>query len=250
MKIGFIGTGAIASAMVKALAGQGHEMLVSERSQGASQALASAYADVTRATNEDIAASADVLFLCLMAATAREVLPTLTFRPGQALISVMVDVDLAALQSFAPEASSIDITIPLPQIETGGCPLPCYPNADLVGQIFGPANPAFAVKDARALNAHFAASALMSTTLDQVATGAAWLTEFTGDRQAAELYIGKMLGGALNSLGTEASTADMLEELSTEGGLNATLKAHLRANGAPEALTEGLDGLKGRLGLA
>lgn len=250
MKIGFIGTGAIASAMVKALAAQGHEMLVSERSTSTSQALAAAYEEVTRASNEEIAANADVVFLCLMATTAREVLPALTFKPGQALISVMVDVDLEALRGFAPEAASIDITIPLPQIETGGCPLPCYPSADLVGELFGPSNPAFAVKDAKALNAHFAASALMSTTLDQVATGAAWLTEFTGDRQAAELYIGKMLGGALNALGTDANTADMLEELSTEGGLNATLKAHLRAHGTPEALTDGLDGLKGRLGLA
>ena len=249
MKIGFIGTGAIASAMVKALAGQGHELFVSQRSEAVSAALCETYPEVQRACNEEIANSADVVFLCLMASVARAVLPTLDFKPGQALVSVMVDVDLAALSSFAPEAGSIDITIPLPQIETGGCPLPCYPSARLVGRLFGPDNPAFAVKDARALNAHFAASALMSTTLDQVATGAAWLANFTGDRQAAELYIGKMLGGALNSLGTQVTITQMLEELSTEGGLNATLKAHLRDHRTPEALATGLDVLKQRLGL-
>ena len=159
MNIGFIGTGAIASAMVKALAGQGHQIWVSQRNEALSKALAEAYPEVQRAENAEIAGECDVVFLCLMAAAAREVLPTLDFKPGQALISVMVDVDLARCNPSRRKAGSIDITIPLPQIETGGCPLPCYPSADLVGQLFGAANPAFAVKDAKALNAHFAASA-------------------------------------------------------------------------------------------
>ena len=161
----------------------------------------------------------------------------------------MVDVDLEALQDFAPDAASIDITIPLPQIASGGCPLPCYPSSATVSELFGAANPAFEVKDATALNAHFAASALMSTTLDQISEGGAWLGQFTGDVQGAQFYIAHMLASALATITDQVTVAHMLEELSTEGGLNATLKAHMREAGANTALTGGLDGLRGRLGL-
>ena len=261
MKIGFMGTGAIAAAMVRGISGQGHEIWVSERNAALSMALAAECGDVTRHSNEDIAANSDVVFLCLMAPVAREVLPNLAFRPGQNLISVMVDVDLESLQSYAPAAASIDITIPLPQIASGGCPLPCYPSNATVDRVFGSANPSFVVKDMRALNAHFAASALMSTTLDQIATGAAWLSAYTDDEPAAQFYLSHMLASALATVGQGekqkqgqeqaqgATVPQMLAELSTEGGLNATLKAHLRKAKVPETLAEGLNGFQERLGL-
>ena len=249
MKIGFIGTGAIAAAMVRGLSGQGHDLRVSPRNAGLAAQLSEELADVSIHENAAMAQDCDVVFLCLVAGVAREVLPNLDFASGVRLISVMVDVDLATLQSFAPEAASIDITIPLPQIATGGCPLPCYPSNETVDAVFGPQNPSFAVKDERALNAHFAASALMSTTLDQIATGADWLAAFTDDAPAAQFYIAHMLSSALATIGEQASVPHMLEELSTEGGLNATLKAHMRGQGANTALTEGLDAFQERLGL-
>lgn len=249
MIIGFIGTGAIAAAMVRGLGGQGHDLRVSPRNSALAAQLAGEMEEVSIHENAAMAQDCDVVFLCLMAGVAREVLPTLSFRPGIRLISVMVDVDLATLTSFATEAASIDITIPLPQIATGGCPLPCYPGNETVVAVFGPQNPSFAVKDERALNAHFAASALMSTTLDQIATGADWLAGFTGDATAAQFYISHMISSALATIGENASVPQMLEELSTEGGLNATLKAHMRGAGADTALTKGLDAFQERLGL-
>ena len=197
MKIGFIGTGSITAAMMRGLSGQGHQIWVSERNEALSKALEADLYEVTRHTNEYIAANADLVFLCLMASVAKETLPNLTFKFRQRIVSVMVDVSLEDLQSYAPEALSIDITIPLPQIVNGGCPLPCYPSTETVRTVFGPRNPSFAVKDMRALNAHFAASALMSTTLDQISAGAAWLADYTDDEMAAQFYLSHMLASAL-----------------------------------------------------
>ncbi len=249
MKVGFIGTGAIASAMVRGLVGQGHEIWVSARGEATSKALAAEFAEVHRASNDRIAEGCEVVVLCLMATVAKQVLPSLSFGPGVRVISVMVDVDLATLRGFAPEAASIDMTIPLPQIASGGCPLPCFPRRETVADLFGPANPSFVVKDMRALNAHFAASALMSTTLDQIATGAAWLSGYSDDEAAAQFYLAHMLASALVTIGKPTSLAHLLAELSTEGGLNATLKAHMRTRGAPAALRDGLDAFTARLGL-
>ena len=69
------------------------------------------------------------------------------------------------------------------------------------------------------------------------------------DEAAAQFYLSHMLASALATVGMGTTVPEMLEELSTEGGLNATLKAHLRAAKVPETLREGLDGFQERLGL-
>ena len=249
MRIGFIGTGAIATAMVRALSGQGHDLRISPRNVQTSARLSKDLADVSIHENTALVQECELVLLCLRAGVAREVLPTLSFAPGIHLVSVMVDVDLATLRTFAPEAATTTITIPLPQIAAGGCPLPCYPSNATVAAVFGPQNPSFAVKDERALNAHFAVSAILSTTLDQIATGASWLAGFTEDVPAAQLYLAQMLASALATVDGQVTVPALLEELATPGGLNATLKAHMRTRGANSALAEGLDAFQERLKL-
>lgn len=249
MKIGFIGTGAIASAMVRGIAGQEHEIWVSNRNDIISSNLEMEFDEVTRHSNEDIAAGCDVIFLCLMANIAKRELSSIVFRDGVRLISVMVDMELDQLAKLAPTAKSIDITIPLPQIASGGCPLPCYPSTETVSKVFGSLNPSFVVRDLKALNAHFAASALMSTTLDQIKTGASWLEKYTGDLDAAQFYISHMLASALRNVNNGTTLSEMLIELSTEGGLNAALKEHMQNHGSNSILEAGLNAFKERLGL-
>ena len=113
-RVGFIGTGEIAAHMVAGLAGQGHELLVSPRSADVAERLAKDHAEVRIAPNAEIAARADVIFLCLMADTARDVLPGLAFRADQSIISVMADVGLDELARLCAPATDIALTIPLP----------------------------------------------------------------------------------------------------------------------------------------
>ncbi|MFC6584927.1 hypothetical protein [Sulfitobacter aestuariivivens] len=81
-------------------------------------------------------------------------------------------------------------------------------------------------------------------------TGAAWLARQTGDKQAAESYVAGVFAGFLRQMQeTGADFETLLQGLATEGGLNASLKAHMAQAGAHDALTDGLDALKLRLGL-
>ncbi|MFC6584928.1 NAD(P)-binding domain-containing protein [Sulfitobacter aestuariivivens] len=120
MRIGFIGTGEIAGYMVRGLAGRGHQIRVSARNAQKAAALAKEVAGVEVAENAEIVARSDVVFLCLMAGVARDVLPTLPFRADQAVVSVMTDMPLAALHELCAPAVDIACTIPLSAIATGG----------------------------------------------------------------------------------------------------------------------------------
>ncbi|MGB0507292.1 MAG: NAD(P)-binding domain-containing protein [Pikeienuella sp.] len=250
-KIGFIGTGEIAAAQVSALSGQGHEILVSERNPEVAAELASAHEEVRIAPNQAVLDGADIVILCLMATTARDVLPALNFRADHQVVSVMVDVGLSELAELCTPASSFTITIPLPFIARGNCPLPVYPDNGVLRDLFGEANPIIPLADEAAMNPHFAASAMCSVIFSQLSTASDWLANHTGDATGAEIYVASLIGGYLAD--TPKDGADRLgaaiASLNTDGGLNQTLREHMRSAGANDALTAGLDGFTDRLGL-
>lgn len=250
MRVGFIGTGEIAAAMVQGLAGQGHEIWVSARNATMAQRLAETVPGVRIGENPDVVANADVVFLCLMADVARLVVPALTFRPDQAVISVMVDVPIAELERLCAPATDIALTIPLGAVATGGSMLPVYPASRALAALFGADNTVMPVASETALNAHFAGSALSAPLIALMQTGATWLAGQTGDPQAAEAYVAGVFAGFLNQMAQQGEDFEgLLKTLATEGGLNASLRAHMEQHGSHEALIAGLEALKPRLGL-
>ena len=89
MRIGFLGTGTMSTALVHAIAADGHEILVSERGYANAQSLVQAYENVTISENQALVKQSDILFLGLLAEHAREVLPNLKFPEGQRVYSVI-----------------------------------------------------------------------------------------------------------------------------------------------------------------
>lgn len=248
-RVGFLGTGEIASAMVQGLAGQGHTILVSERNADIAAGLSDAFDDVSIAANTDVVGDSDIVVACLMAATARVVLPDLPWRSDHAVISVMVDVPCADLATMCAPAIDIALSIPMPFIARGGCPLPVYPDSSAVRTLFGDRNIVLPVVSEAALNAHFVASALSAPILRLLAEGAQWLAGETGDPAAAEAYVTALFAGYMHPDGSGQHLAGLLNSLATEGGLNSALRAAVEGAGAPEALRDGMDGLRPRLGL-
>ena len=247
MQVGFIGTGEITAAMVRGLAGQGHTILVSPRNAAMAASLAAEVPEVGIAPNERVVEGSDVIFLCLLACVAEKVLPGLPFRAHQSIISVMVDAPLATLRQLCAPATEIAITIPLPPIAQGGCPLPVYPDSPALHALFGTRNLILPQPSEQALNAHLGASALCSPILDQLATTADWLAGFTGDAGSAEAYVAAMIRAYLPERASRGDLAEALRKLSTEGGFNATLRAAMTP--AKDDLRRGLNGFRKRLGL-
>lgn len=246
MRVGFIGTGEITAAMVRGLQGQGYTILVSPRNAATAATLAE-LPGVSIAPNEQVVEDSDVVFLCLLARVAEEVLPTLPFRADHTIISVMVDAPLATLRTLCAPATDIAITIPLPPIADGGCPLPVYPASPTLAALFGDRNLILPQPSEQALNAHLGASALCSPILDQLLSATGWLAAHTGNPAAAEAYIAAMIRAYLPERAAEGDLATALKKLSTEGGLNASLRAAMAP--AKDNLRDGLTGFHARLGL-
>lgn len=89
MKIGVIVTGTIATALVRGIAGDGHQITVSKRSAANAAGLARDLANVRVADNQAVLDQSDTVFVGLMAESAPRILAALRFRPDHRVILQM-----------------------------------------------------------------------------------------------------------------------------------------------------------------
>lgn len=240
MRIGIIGTGTIASAVVRGIAGDGHQITVSERSAANAQALAAEFDSVTIASNQGVIDQSDVVILGLMAEMAGDTLGPLTFRADQQVISLMAGASLDEAAALVAPAQARAIMLPFPGIAKGGSPILMLGDEALVGQIFGERNQVFALQDAAELNAYLCAQAVLSPAARMVSDAANWLGARVSDAAKGEAFLRVLVASSL-----EGSTADaLITALNTEGGYNQRLRLHMENAGTGKILAEGLDKLE------
>ena len=248
MKLGFLGCGTIASAVVRGVHGQGHEIVVSERGSAHSSALA-AELGVRVAPNQEVVSSAEVVFLGSTAEVAPDMLDGLVFRADQRVVSFMVGISLDALVPLVAPARVEALMIPFPNIAQGGSAVLCTPKSPLLEALFEPANTLYPLPDEAGLASYLAAQAVLSPVVKQVAEAATWLGTQSGDPQQGEAFLRHLVGANLSAapFGQSGVLDQILADLNTPGGLNAQLREHMAEFGAYDALHQGLDILHGRL---
>lgn len=239
MRIGVIGCGTIARAAVEAIAGDGHEITVSERSQSHSRHLAQAYENVRVADNQGVVDASDVLFLALMAEDAPGILGALTFRKGQRAITFMAGASLDEADAMVRPARATAIMMPFPGIAQGGTPIMMHGDAGVVAELFGARNTVFPVANADELAAYLCAQAVLSPVARMVGDAADWLSERVADPEQSEAFLRALV---TSNLATSAC-APLLEALNTPGGYNQRLRLHMEAAGMGSALKGGLNKL-------
>ena len=240
MRLGFLGCGTIAAAVVRALAGQGHQITVSERSTQVSSALAEEFGDVTVASNQSVLDQSDIVFLGLVGAVAPEVLLELQFRTEHRVISFMADLTLDQVTALVTPAQAKTIMLPFPAIAQGGSPILAMGEGSLLSELFEPRDQVFLLDGQAELNAYLAAQAVLSPVALMVAEAGNWLGAHIADTDRGEAFLRQLVTGSLAKMKAE----DLVQSLNTPGGYNQRLRQHLEADGMVASLREGLTQLK------
>lgn len=240
MRIGVIGCGTIASAAVHGVAGDGHQITVSERSASHALALADAYENVTVADNQGVVDASDVIFLGLMAEVASEVLGKLAFREGQRIVTFMAGATLEQADGLVRPAHAVAIMMPFPGIAYGGTPVMMHGDAELVREIFGVRNSVFALKNADEMAAYLCAQAVLSPVVRMVSDAAEWLGERVAEKEQGEAFLRALIASNLSN----SECHPLIEALNAPGGYNQRLRLHMEASGMCEALKAGLNKLE------
>ena len=235
MRLGFLGTGTIAAAVVGGLAGQGHQIMVSHRSTRHSNALAAKFAEVESGTNEQVLAESDVIFLGLLAPHAPAILAPLSFRTGQTVISFMAEMSLEAVAKLVAPAHAPALMLPYPGIATGGSPILALGDTSMIEALFTPANRIFALNTQAELQAWLCAQAVLSPVAQMVDEAASWLNDGPRGEEFLRMLVATSLAGQ--------TCGDLLAALNTAGGYNQRLRLEMGRAGMSGALRDGLSSL-------
>ncbi|HHV41312.1 MAG TPA: NAD(P)-binding domain-containing protein [Clostridiaceae bacterium] len=180
-KIGFIGVGTMATAIVRSLLNFGtREMRIylSPRSKVNTQQLA-AEADYVEVmdSNQDVLNQADWIVLAVTPQVAADVLSQLKFERRHHLISLISPISLKKTRAMLPEWLPINKVIPLPFIQYGKGPILLHPYHKGVVDIFDELGKLVVVETEYQLDVLITVTALVSPFLRVLSETVRWGAE-------------------------------------------------------------------------
>ncbi len=235
MRLGFVGTGAITSAIVTGLnaAGIGGDaILVSPRNAETAASLAAKFPSVQVATsNQAVLDGSDVVMLAVRPQVAAEVLSELRFRADHHVISLMAITPLDQVRAMVAPARMVTRAIPLPLVADLCGPTPIFPPDHMAAGIFNRIGTAIEATSAEQFSAFSTATATMSPYFAFAGEIADWLVRHDVPAADARAYVADHVPGPRQHRrpGHEHSFAALAAEFATRGGINEQVVTHFVA---------------------
>ena len=250
MKIGIIGTGTIASAIVTGFCKQksGYEFFLSPRNAEKSAALAEAFSEAkVCSSNQEVLEHADWVFIAVQK-NAFHALGELRFRKDHKVLNMATELQLSDLKAITGETALLAHVVPLPMIVRGFGPLLVYPETPEVGALFKPVSDVIYIgarEDVRTLQLLTCIMSPYYMLLDE-------FVKFSDERGVAhDISVGFVhsLFSALSRRAAETKDCDLVELANdmTPGGYNEQSMNELMDSGAITAWRTALDRLVARL---
>ena len=250
MRIGIIGTGIIASAIVTGFCTKntGHGFYLSPRNAQRAAALYAKFAEVSVcASNQEVVDNADLILICLLKKDFGA-LGELEFRKSLKVINVSADMRLSDLRNIIGETELLAHVIPLPFISSGYGPLLVYPRIEEVGELFAPVSDVYYADRQENVHTFQIATGLMSAYYMLLGEIVGFIDE-QGIKHDESVDFLCSLFGSLCTRAANAPNGDLvkLAHEMTPGGYNEQAMKELLGNGAIAAWRTALDRLLARM---
>ena len=249
MTLGFLGTGAIASAMVAGLNGA-YAVALSPRNAEIAAALARRFPRVAVAeSNQAVLDACDTVVIAVRPQIAAGVLADLRFRGDHHVISLVSGYSIARLSSLVAPAATLARAVPLPSTARRLSPTAIYPHDPRAQELFAQLGAAFAVDTEIQFDAFCTATATMATYFAFADGIASWLARNGIEPAQARDYVARLFAGMADT--TLESPGRSFHELAadhaTRGGINEQVLTRLTAHGVFAHFAEELDAVMRRV---
>ena len=247
MNLGFVGTGAITTAIVTGLSSEGgprHAIRLSPRNAVAAAGLASRFSNVSVcASNQEVLDASDTVVLAVRPQVAQEVLSGLRFSAAHIVISLVPGFIVRRVADLVAPAHRIWRAIPLPSVAKRRSPIAIHPPGGHAAELFGPLGEVFGIEREDHLNACSTSTSTMAAYFSFVGHIASWMSRKGIPEKQSREYVARMFAG-MAAAGLEdpkRSFEDLAEAHATPGGLNEQVLRDLTEHGVFDTLTGALD---------
>ena len=249
--MGFVGVGAIATAIVDALMSGPHaeeiDVVLSPRSASRSAELAARHPQVRVAPdNQLVVEAADIVILAVLPEQMAALCSSLSFGEEQVVVSLAAGWPPSLLAEHVAPATAVCQMIPLPMITSHTGPVVICPRVRRVEHLLEGCGEIVSLEREEDLIVMSCASVTMSTFVAFENTVIDWSIQHGLDAQTAKDYVaGLFFGLATESMHTGLDRLpEMPQEYETPGGLNEYLRQSLTTAGLFAELANHLDHLR------
>ena len=253
MKLGFIGTGKIASSVITGICKSKisyKKIIISSRNKKISQNLKEKFKKIAIAqNNQQIVDNCDWVFLSVTPSVGKKIIKDLNFSSNQTIISFISTITLSQLKKAIKVKAKIVRAIPLPPISLKKGPVPISPPNKKIKAFFDKLGTAVEVKNEKLSINFWSTSGMMAPFYELLRTMISWLVKRGVKRNDAQKYITSLFL-ALSEDAVVNSKKDLkylVKDSQTPKGLNEQGVKELTKAGFYKSLEKTLNSIHKRL---
>ena len=253
MKLGFIGTGKIASSVITGICASKilfTKILVSPRNKSIARRLSKKFKKVVIAkNNQEIVNACNWVFLSIAPNVGEKIIKELRFKSKQTVISFISTITLARLKKAIKVKAKIVRAIPLPPISIKKGPVPICPPNKKVKEFFNKIGTTIEIKNEKSSINFWSTSGMMAPFYELLSVMTNWLVKRGIKRNNAQKYITSLFL-ALSEDAVVSSKKDLkylVKESQTPKGLNEQGVKELSKAGFYKLLEKTLNNIHKRL---
>ena len=192
MKLGFIGTGKIASSVIIGICNSKikyKKIIISPRNKRIALSLKKRFNKVSIAkSNQDVINNSNWVFLAVTPTVGKKILKNLNFKKNQTIISFISTITLIELKKIIKVKSKIVRAIPLPPISLKKGPVPIYPPNKKVKDFFNKIGSTIEIKNEKLSINFWSTSGMMASYYEILNVMSSWLVKKGIKRIDAQKY--------------------------------------------------------------
>jgi len=226
MKLGFIGTGKIASSVITGICKSKikfNKILVSARNKTIAQNLNKKFKKVNIAkNNQQIVDNCNWVFLSVTPSVGEKIIKNLKFKSNQTIISFISTITLARLKKDIKVRAQIVRAIPLPPISLKKGPVPICPPNRKVKEFFNHLGTTVEIKNEKSSINFWSTSGMMAPFYELLRVMTDWLVKRGVKRDNAQKYITSLFLALSEDavVNSKLNLKHLVKESQTPKGLN------------------------------
>ena len=253
MKLGFIGTGKIASSVILGLCKSKikfRQIILSPRNKKIANNLKKKFKKVSIAkNNQDVINKSNWIFLSVTPKVGDKIIKNLKFKSNQTIISFISTINLSELKKMIKVKSKIIRAIPLPPISIKKGPVPICPPNRQVKSFFDKIGSTIEIKNEKLSINFWSTSGMMASYYEMLRVMSNWLVKKGIKKQDAQKYITSLFL-ALSEDAVVNSNKDLkylVKESQTPKGLNQQGLNTMSKKGVYKSVVNTLNSIHKRL---